>query len=60
MLAQGDIEVSLAVDLANPKLGFNGHAVAKRLRFQPDRSEPIMLHLSAGKGGASARSRDRG
>ena len=47
--AQSDIEISLAVYLANPGLRLMESAGAKRALFQPDQGEPITLHLISGE-----------
>jgi hypothetical protein len=48
--AQGAVEVSLAIHLANPGWDSTVYASAKRPPFQPGQGKPIILFLSqAGK-----------
>jgi hypothetical protein len=58
-LAQVDIEVSLAVDLANPKLKLVVYASGKRPRFQAVQGEPITLYLSSDERVSAAVARRR-
>ena len=48
-LAQGDIEVSLAVDLANPRLGFDRICKCQETAVSRIKVGPITLYLSLGE-----------